>query len=86
VWRNLDTLLASLPEGALGQLPSEAYALLEDNSGPGLICAYGTESRILASGSGDGLLSSVPLAALLGSAAGHGPRTSGAGNPLSSAG
>jgi hypothetical protein len=86
VWRNLGGLLDSMPEGAFEQLPPEASALLEEGAGPGLICAYGTESRILASGTGDGLLSSVPLAALLRSTADHGPRTEAARNPLSSSG
>jgi hypothetical protein len=86
VWRNLGGLLASMPEAAVGALPPEAHALLEDGGGPGLICAYGTDTRIIASGGGDGLLSSVPLAAVIGSVAGSGPRTDRTHEPLSSGG
>jgi len=66
IWRNLGSLLASVPDGAFGQLPPELRALLEEGSNPGLICVYGTPDRILASGSGDGLLSGVPMLGMAG--------------------
>jgi hypothetical protein len=60
VWRNLDGLLASIPEPAAAQLPPEARVLLEEGSGPGLLCAYGTDDGILVSGGGNGLLTGLP--------------------------
>lgn len=66
IWRNLGTLLASMPDVAVGQLSPELHALLEDSSSPGLICVYGTPDRILVSGSGDGLLSGLPMLGMAG--------------------
>jgi ferric-dicitrate binding protein FerR (iron transport regulator) len=66
IWRNLDSLLAALPEAAVDQLPPGAHALLEDGGDPGLICVYGLPDRILASGSGHGLLGGMPLLGMAG--------------------
>jgi hypothetical protein len=66
IWRNLGNLLASVPDAAVGQLPPQLHALLEEGSDPGLICIYGTPDRILASGSGDGLLSGLPMLGMAG--------------------
>jgi hypothetical protein len=61
VWRNLDSLLATVPGAALDQLPPELHALIEEGGGPGLICAYGLGDRIVASGTGGSLFGGVPL-------------------------
>lgn len=84
VWRNLDSLLATLPDAALDQLPPELHALLEEGGGPGLICAWGLGDRIVASGSGGSLLGGVPLLGLGGVL--RAPHSTGRPEPVSSAG
>ena len=86
VWRNLGDLLDSLPPEALAQLPSEVALLLEEGAEPGLWCVYGARDRILASGLGGSLFTSVPLLGLSEFLGGHGTRTKTAHTPLSSAG
>ena len=86
VWRNFGGLLASIPDDAIAQLPAEAQALLDEGAGPGLLCAYGTDDGILASGSGNGLLSGVPLFGLTGRLAGRTAASGRAQERLSSPG
>jgi hypothetical protein len=86
VWRNFGGLLASIPDDAIAQLPPEAQALLDEGAGPGLLCAYGTDDGILASGSGNGLLSGVPVFGLTGRLAGRPDASGRAQEPLSSPG
>jgi len=86
VWRNLGTLLESIPDAALGQLPPEARGALENSGGPGLLCVYGTGDRILASGGGDGLLSGLPVLGLGGMLGGCSAAHGGPSEPLSSPG
>lgn len=85
-WKNLADVLASVPPQMLEQLPVEAGMLLDEGAEPGLWCAYAFGDRILASGSGTGLVSSVPLAGLLGLTTRPDARTEIAGHPLSSGG
>lgn len=86
VWKNLADVLDSLPAHMLESLPPEAEVLFGDGGEPGLWCAYGAGDRILASGSGGGLLTSIPLAGLLDVATQHRSGTKEAVDPLSSAG
>jgi hypothetical protein len=86
VWRNLGDLVEALPSEALSQLPPEATVLLGENSEPGLWCAYGERDRIVASGTGESLLASVPAFGLSEILRGHAGRTETSDGPLSSAG
>jgi len=86
VWRNLDAVLDSVPASALGQLPPEALAMIEDGGGPALICAYGTDGRIEAKGTGDSLLGSAPILGLGGLLHAAPKPPSHAADPVSSAG
>ncbi len=86
IWRNLDGLLAAIPEQGIAQLPPEARALLEEGGGPGLLCAYGTDNGILASGSGNGLLTGMPAVGLTGLLAGNPRSGDECADPLSSRG
>ena len=86
IWRNLDSLLASVPDAALDQLPPEARAMLEDGGGAGLVCAYGSASRIEASGRGDGLLDEVPVIGMAGLLRATPEKNSGPPDPVSSSG
>jgi len=86
VWRNLGTLIESIPDAALGQLPPEARVAIESSGGPGLMCVYGSSDRILATAGGDDLLSGLPLLGV-GRLLGGGPRPHGEpSEPLSSPG
>lgn len=86
VWRNLDSLLASVPDAALDQLPPEARTLIEESGGAGLVCAYGTRNRILATGSGDGLLSGMPMLGIAGLLHAAPQHHADSANPVSSSG
>jgi hypothetical protein len=86
IWRNLDSLLASVPDAALEQLPPEARAMLEEGGGAGLVCAYGSAHRIEASGSGDGLFDELPVIGMAGLLRAPPVKSSGPPNPLSSSG
>ncbi len=86
VWKNLADVLGSLPAQVLESLPASASVLLDDGGEPGLWCAYGAGDRILATGSGGGLFTSVPLAGLLHGVQPHAAGTKSTTDPLSSAG
>jgi hypothetical protein len=86
VWRNLDSLLASVPDAAFDQLPPEVRALLEESGGAGLVCAYGTSDRIVATGNGDGLLSGMPVLGMAGLLHAAPQHHADAPNPVSSSG
>jgi hypothetical protein len=86
VWRNLDSLLASVPDAAFDQLPPEVRALLEESGGPGLVCAYGTSDRIVATANGDGLLSGIPVLGMAGLLHAAPQHHADAPNPVSSSG
>jgi len=64
LWRNLGDLLASLPDEVMGQLPPDASLLLDQGAEPGLWCAYAGDDSILANGTGESLLSSLPILGL----------------------
>jgi hypothetical protein len=64
VWRNLGHILESLPSEVMSRLPGDAGLVLEHSTDPGLWCAYAGDDRILASGSGGSLLSSLPILGL----------------------
>ena len=64
LWRNLGDLLDTLPAEVMGQLPPDAGLLLDQGAEPGLWCAYAGDDSILARGTGESLLSSLPVLGL----------------------
>ncbi len=64
VWRNLGVLMDSLPEELMSQLPPDAGVLLDHGREPGLWCAYAGDDSVLANGTGESLLSSLPILGL----------------------
>ena len=63
-YRNLGAVTDLLPAGAVGSLPPQVLALVEQSAVPSLYCVYGEENRIIVSGTGGSFLSMAPLLSL----------------------
>ena len=84
-YRNLAPLVGVLPASAFSGDLAAYEDLLKEGSAPGLVCVYGLDDRILATGTGPSLMALAPVLGLQSAVAGTAAMTSAcARNELSS--